>query len=118
MTAARRRTTRIVGDLLVSDRKIHEREVASAREAGFVSGPDVTYERMKELIERNESMRASWSKLTAKSTATHQTSRSCMAAAGFFRPPRGFVVLAVDGMGVDLGGGMDRGVSQARGHRR
>ena len=54
MTAARQRTTRIIGDLLVSDRRIYEREAASAREAGFVSGPDVPYEKMKELIERDE----------------------------------------------------------------
>jgi hypothetical protein len=53
MTTARRHTDRIVGDFLVSDRKIYERELAAAREAGFVSGPDVTYEKMK-AIARDE----------------------------------------------------------------
>ena len=54
MTAARRHTARIVGDFLVADRTTYERELAAARESGFVSGPAVTYEKMKEFIERDE----------------------------------------------------------------
>jgi Protein of unknown function (DUF4238) len=54
MTIARRRTARIIGDLLVADPKTYERQIAAAREAGFVSDKAVPYEQMKEFIDRDD----------------------------------------------------------------
>lgn len=54
MTIARRHMARMIGDFAVSNRRTYEHQVAVARKAGFISGPDVPYERMKEFVDRDE----------------------------------------------------------------
>jgi hypothetical protein len=54
MTLARRHAARIIGDLLVADRATYERQTAAARENGFVRSEGVSYERMKEFIDKDD----------------------------------------------------------------
>ena len=50
LTRARKQTAKTIGEMLVSDRKLWEHHLTKAREAGDVTGPDVSFERMKELV--------------------------------------------------------------------
>lgn len=54
VTAARRHERRIIGDLLASDRRLYESHVRRAREGGFVSGPEVPFEQMREVFRRDD----------------------------------------------------------------
>lgn len=48
--SAKRQSAKIIGEMLVSDKKIWEHHNRKAREAGSVSGPEVSFERMKAFV--------------------------------------------------------------------
>ena len=51
---ARRHAARVIGDLLIADRRTYEHHVAEAPRAGCISGADVPYGRMKGFISRDD----------------------------------------------------------------
>ena len=51
LTRAKQQTAKTIGEMLVSDRKVWEHHLRKAREAGYVTGPDVSFERMKEFVD-------------------------------------------------------------------
>lgn len=54
LASAKRQSAKIIGEMLVSDKKIWEHHNRKAREAGYVSGPDVSFEQMKAFIDGGE----------------------------------------------------------------
>ncbi len=50
MAATRHHTHRVLLDLLASDRNLYENHVRMARASGFVSGPDVPFEKMQPVL--------------------------------------------------------------------
>jgi Protein of unknown function (DUF4238) len=50
MAASRKHACRVIGDLLASDRRLYEHHVAKARAEGFITGADVSFERMQETL--------------------------------------------------------------------
>jgi hypothetical protein len=51
LASAKRQSAKIIGEMLVSDKKVWEQHNRKAREAGYVSGPEVSFERMKEFVD-------------------------------------------------------------------
>jgi hypothetical protein len=54
MTVARRRSVRIIGDLLTADHATYQHQVAAARAAGFVPNKEVPYKQIKEHIDGDD----------------------------------------------------------------
>jgi hypothetical protein len=51
LASAKRQSAKMIGEMLVSDRKIWEHHNRKARKAGYVSGPDISFERMKAFVD-------------------------------------------------------------------
>lgn len=51
LASAKRQAAKLIGEMLVSDKKIWEHHIRKARGAGYVSGPDVSFERMKAFVD-------------------------------------------------------------------
>jgi hypothetical protein len=51
LASAKRQSAKIIGEMLVSDKKIWEHHNRKAREAGYVSEPDVSFERVKAFVD-------------------------------------------------------------------
>jgi len=51
LASAKRQSAKLIGEMLVSDKRIWEHHSRKAREAGYVSGPDVSFDRVKAFVE-------------------------------------------------------------------
>jgi hypothetical protein len=51
LTRAKQQTAKTIAQMLVSDKKLWDQHLRSAREAGHITGPDVSFERMKEFVD-------------------------------------------------------------------
>lgn len=51
LARSKQQVAKTIGEMLISERKVYDHHLRKAREAGYVTGPDVSFERMKKFIE-------------------------------------------------------------------
>jgi hypothetical protein len=51
LTRANQQIAKTIGEMLVSNRKVWEYQLSKAREGGYVTGPNVSFEQMKEFVD-------------------------------------------------------------------
>ena len=54
MTNARRHEFRVIGELLVTDKRLYEHHLREACEAGLISGKDVSFEEMRRFVQKDD----------------------------------------------------------------
>jgi len=51
MARSQQQVAKTIGEMLVSDKRVYEHQLRKARDAGYLTGPDVSFERMKEFVQ-------------------------------------------------------------------